>query len=87
VLNIGNHRSERVSTLIGLLERELGRKAVIRTAPRPLVDVEETFASVDAIAALTGYAPSTPLAVGVPRFVAWFRDWHGIGGGGPQVGA
>lgn len=80
VLNIGNHRSERVSTLIGLLEHELGRKAVIRTAPRPLVDVEETFASVDAIAALTGYDPSTPLAVGVPRFVAWFRDWHGTEG-------
>jgi len=78
LLNIGNNRSERVSTLIGLLEQELGRKAVIRTAPRPLVDVEETFASVDAIAALTGYVPSTPLAVGVPRFVAWFRDWHGI---------
>lgn len=78
VLNIGNNRSERVSTLIGLLERELGRKAVIRTAPRPLVDVEETFASVDAIVALTGYDPKTPLAVGVPRFVAWFRAWHGI---------
>ena len=78
VLNIGNNRSERVSTLVGLLEQELGRKAVIRMAPRPPVDVEETFASVDAIAALTGYDPSTPLAVGVPRFVAWFRDWHGI---------
>src|SRR6185437_11844297 len=76
VLNIGNNRSERVSTMISLLERELGRKAVIRTAPRPLVDVEETFASVDAIAALTGYDPTTPLAAGIPRFVAWFCEWH-----------
>ena len=44
---------------------------------RPATDVEATFASVDAIGALTGYAPTTPLSVGVPRFVAWFRQWRG----------
>ena len=33
VLNIGNHRSERVSTLIALLEQALGRAAVIRDVP------------------------------------------------------
>jgi UDP-glucuronate 4-epimerase len=80
LLNIGNHRSELVSTLIALLEQELGRAAVMWHVPRPLSDVEETFASVDAIGALTGFAPSTPLSAGIPRFVAWFRDWHGIPG-------
>ncbi len=78
VLNIGNHRSELVNTLISLLEQELGRKAIIRHVPRPMLDVEETFASVDAIGALTGYRPTTPLALGIPKFVAWFRAWHGI---------
>ena len=78
VLNIGNHRSEEVNTLISLLEQELGRKATIHNVPRPALDVEETFASVDAIGALTGYRPTTPLSVGVPRFVSWFRAWHGI---------
>lgn len=78
VLNIGNHRSEPVSALIGELERALGRRAVIRGAPRPLVDVKETFASVDAIAALTGFVPRTTLAEGIPRFVSWFREWHGV---------
>lgn len=78
ILNIGNHRAEEVNTLIALLEQELGRKAVIRNAPRPALDVEETFADVDAIGALTGYRPTTPLAEGIPRFVAWFRDWHRV---------
>ena len=78
VLNIGNHRSEQVITLVRLLEQGLGRRAVLRDAPRPLADVEETFASVDAIAALTGFAPRTPLAEGIPRFAAWFREWHGM---------
>jgi UDP-glucuronate 4-epimerase len=78
VLNIGNHRSEPVSALIALLERALGRRAVVRHVPRPTADVAETFASVDAIAALTGFAPRTALAEGIPRFVAWFRQWEGL---------
>jgi UDP-glucuronate 4-epimerase len=78
VLNIGNHRGEEVRTLVGLLEQALGRRAIIQDAPRPLADVEETFASVDAIEALTGFKPSTTLAEGIPRFVAWFRHWHGV---------
>jgi UDP-glucuronate 4-epimerase len=79
VLNIGNHHSEAVSTLIALLEQALGQRAILRDVPRPAADVRETFAAVDAIAALTGFAPTTSLAEGIPRFVAWFRVWHGIG--------
>ena len=78
VLNIGNNRSELVNTLISLLEQELGRKAIINNVPRPALDVEETFADVDAIGALTGYRPTTPLSLGIPKFVAWFRTWHGV---------
>jgi len=61
-----------------LLETALGRRAVIRDAPRPAADVEETFASVDAIHSLTGFVPSTTLAEGIPRFAAWFREWQGV---------
>jgi UDP-glucuronate 4-epimerase len=78
VLNIGNNRSETVMTLVRLLEQGLGRPAILREAPRPAADVEETFASVEAIAALAGFAPSTSLAEGIPHFVAWFKMWHGI---------
>jgi UDP-glucuronate 4-epimerase len=77
VLNIGNHRSESVGTLIALLEQALGQRAILRDAPRPAADVAETFASVEAIAAVTGFAPITSLAEGIPRFVAWFRAWEG----------
>jgi UDP-glucuronate 4-epimerase len=78
VLNIGNHRSELVSSLIRELEQALGRTAVVRSAPRPPADVEETFASIEAISALTGFVPATSLHEGIPRFVAWFRTWHGL---------
>lgn len=86
VLNIGNHRSETVGTLVQLLEAALGRRAVIRDARRPASDVAETFAAIDAITALTGFAAATPLAIGIPRFAAWFRAWHGLGGASEKEG-
>lgn len=77
VLNIGNNRSESVSTLVDLLEQSLGRKAIRVSAPRPAADVLETCADVDAIGALAGFSPSTPLSVGIPRFSSWFKGWRG----------
>jgi UDP-glucuronate 4-epimerase len=76
LLNIGNHRSELVNKLVQLLERELGRPAIVREAPRPAADVEETFALVESIAALTGFTPKTTLEEGIPRFAAWFKAWR-----------
>jgi UDP-glucuronate 4-epimerase len=86
VLNIGNHRSETVSRLVGLLEAALGRTAILHDTPRPAADVEETWASVEAIGALAGYAPTTPLEVGIPRFAAWFLDYHGLAQAGAGQG-
>lgn len=81
LLNIGNNRSEAVATLIELLEKALGRRAVLRDAPLPATDIAETRADVSAIGALSGFAPATPLEVGIPRFATWFLGWHGGRGG------
>lgn len=79
ILNIGNHRSELVSRFVEVLEEALGVRAVIENAPRPSTEVRETFADVAAISALTGYAPTTPIEVGIPQFAAWFREWRKSG--------
>ncbi len=78
VFNIGNNRSETVNRLVELLEAALGRRAVIEEVPQPAADVFETWANVDSIHALTGFAPTTPLAVGIPRFARWFLDYHRV---------
>jgi UDP-glucuronate 4-epimerase len=77
VYNIGNHRSEPLMRMIGLLEQALGRKAVIDFQPMQPGDVKETFADIDAISRDLGYRPTTPIDVGVPRFVEWFRRYEG----------
>jgi UDP-glucuronate 4-epimerase len=77
LLNIGNHRSVEVRRFVAVLEESLGHKAIIQDAPRPVTDVAETFADIGAIQALCGFEPKTPIEVGVPAFVAWFREWMG----------
>jgi UDP-glucuronate 4-epimerase len=76
LLNIGNNRSESVRKLVSLLEEGLGRRAVIQDVPRPAADVTDTFADISAIKALTGFSPKTPLEVGIPRFLEWFKGWN-----------
>jgi UDP-glucuronate 4-epimerase len=76
ILNVGNERPEPVAKLVSLLEHHLGRRAQIEHVLRPATDVESTFASIDAIRALTGYQPQTTLDEGVARFTAWFRDYE-----------
>jgi UDP-glucuronate 4-epimerase len=76
VFNIGNNQAEYVTELVRLLETGLGRKAVTVSLPKPEADPVETCADVSALGALCGYAPTTRLEVGIPRFVEWYLQWR-----------
>ncbi len=76
--NIGNNRSEELMHMIALIEESCGKKAIIDFKGMQDGDVPETFADIDAIASDLGYAPTTPIAAGVPKFVAWFRVYKGV---------
>ncbi len=76
IYNIGNHEAVALETFIATLERLLGRQAIKEYAPMQPGDVPATYASIDRLAAITGFSPSTPLAEGLARFVAWYRDYY-----------
>lgn len=76
--NIGNNRSEPLCRVIALLEAATGRPAIRRNLPMQPGDVVRTAADIDAIAGDLGYRPTTPIDVGVPKFVDWYRTYHGI---------
>jgi len=76
--NIGNHRSEHLMKVIGLLEQELGRPAELQMLPMQDGDVQRTYADIDAIRRDVGYEPSTTIEQGVPQFIRWYRDYHQI---------
>ena len=77
LLNIGSHAPMELTRYIDAIERCVGRTAVRRLLPLQPGDVPETFADVDGLAALTGYRPRTTIEEGVPRFVSWYREYHG----------
>ncbi|HJP20818.1 MAG: NAD-dependent epimerase/dehydratase family protein [Alphaproteobacteria bacterium] len=76
--NIGNNRSEPLLRLIEILEETIGRQAERQLEPMQPGDVKETYADISAIQRDLGYAPKTPIDEGVPNFVAWYRDYHGL---------
>ena len=78
VYNIGNHRSEELMRMVGLLEEATGRQAVIEFKPMQPGDVKDTFADISAIQRDHGFEPSTTIDVGIPRFVDWFKQYHRI---------
>ncbi len=75
--NIGNNRPEELMHLIAVLEDACGRKAEIDFQPMQPGDVHATFADISAIASDIGFAPTVGIEEGVPRFVSWYRDYHG----------
>lgn len=78
VYNVGNHHPEELMHVVGLLEQELGRTAVKELLPMQPGDVLETFADVEDLMRDTGFAPSTPIALGVRNFVTWYRDYFKV---------
>ncbi len=76
--NIGNNRSEGLMDYIGLIEQALGRKAIMELEPMQPGDVKETYADISAIQRDVGFAPATPISEGIPRFIAWFKDFNGL---------
>ena len=78
IYNIGNNRSEELMKVIGIIEDACGRKAEIEMRGMQKGDVERTYADISAMERDFGYRPTTPVETGFPKFVAWYRDYHGI---------
>lgn len=75
--NIGNNRPEKLMDFIAALEAAIGRKAILEMLPMQLADVPTTYADIDSARADLGFEPNTSLQEGLPRFVDWFRRYHG----------
>ena len=74
--NIGNHRSEELTRMISLIEQACEREAEKVMLPMQAGDVRDTFADISAIQRDLGFVPTTPIDVGIPKFVAWYREYH-----------
>ena len=79
VYNLGNHRSEKLTDFIAEIEQALQRKAKITLgADAAGRCARETYADIDASRRDLGFEPATPISAGIPKFIAWYKDYYGV---------
>jgi UDP-glucuronate 4-epimerase len=78
IYNVGNNQPAEVMDMVALIEQAVGKSAKREFLPMQPGDVPETYADVDDLMRDVGFRPSTPLAEGIRRFVAWYRDYHRV---------
>ena len=77
--NIGNNQPVELMRFIEVIEETLDRRARKNLLPMQAGDVHTTYANIDPLVRDFDYRPSTPIETGVARFVAWYRDYYGVG--------
>lgn len=78
VFNIGNHHRVELMEYIRAIEKAVGKKAKLDLLPMQAGDVAATEADTSALREVTGFAPDTPVEVGVKRFVDWYREYYKV---------
>jgi UDP-glucuronate 4-epimerase len=72
IFNLGEAQTVTLARLIELLEKGLGRKALVQRLPAQPGDVPLTCADISKAREKLGYRPSTKIEQGIPLFIDWF---------------
>jgi UDP-glucuronate 4-epimerase len=78
VYNLGNHSAEPLLRFVEIIERACGKPAIRQLVEMQPGDVKETYADIEAARRDLGFEPKVAIDEGIPRFVAWYRDYHGV---------
>ena len=73
IFNLGESQTVKLDELIILLEKALGKKAVINRQPPQPGDVPTTFADISKARTKLDYNPKIKIEQGIPLFVEWFQ--------------
>jgi UDP-glucuronate 4-epimerase len=77
IYNLGNHRPVELERFIAVIELAAGRKAERTNKPMQPGDMVETSASIERVTAALGFVPATTIEQGMPKVVAWCREYFG----------
>lgn len=74
IINLGGHETITINELLAMIEKQLGRPALIEYIPRHPADVDANWANVDKARKMLGWEPRVELAEGVPALVDWYQQ-------------
>ena len=72
VFNLGESDTVELNRLIELLEKNLGKKAIIDRQPMQPGDVAQTYADISKAKEFLGYNPQTKIEEGIKIFAEWY---------------
>ena len=75
VFNLGNNKSEKLMSVVSIIENKLEKKAQVNFKPMQLGDVKKTFADIDKSKTMLDFNPSTNIELGISNFIDWFKDF------------
>jgi len=75
IFNLGNHSSEELMYMISLIEKYIGKRALIEFQPMQPGDVPESFADIEKSKKMLDYMPRTNINVGIKSFIKWFEKY------------
>ena len=76
VYNIGNNNPVKISYLVEILEKELGKKANIKYLPMQPGEVYQTYADISEIKKDISFVPNTSIEDGLHQFVKWYEEFY-----------
>lgn len=74
--NLGSNRPIALLDFIALIEQEMGKTTEKNGLPMQSGDVPATYADIASLTEATGFRPTTPLEVGLRRFVQWYQIYY-----------
>jgi UDP-glucuronate 4-epimerase len=74
IFNLGGTQTVSLQELVEIIERVVGKPAIIDRRPLQPGDVPVTYANVDCARAALGYTPTTAPDVGIARYWQWLRS-------------
>ncbi len=80
IINLGNHKTIKLSDLIGAIETICGKQAIIDWQAEQPGDVPITFADISKAKRLLDYNPTTELQEGLASFQKWFKEYFDANG-------
>jgi len=78
IYNVGTCVPVELSEFIARIESATGRPLIQRNLPMPHTEVQVTFADVERLVSVTGFAPRTHLATGLDQFVSWYKTYYAV---------
>lgn len=78
IINLGNNQPVELEEMIGVIENELGKKAIKNYLPMQPGDVISTFADISKAKNILSWQPKTSIDVGIKKFVDWYKQYYKI---------